>query len=308
MFALPFWYIVVAPVLAAITAISNILVLAVWIGKSSRNHVIIFLTALAVSDILCASLQGIILPIIYTENIPRLDFCILRDFVAGILSILFHTCSILITCLVAFQRFLACAFPFKTRFAWSNRTSYLCLCGMFLFALALLLPSSLLHDISTISSNASSQFVCISTSMFGKDFNEDYWTVFFPHFRLFVLQICSSIIVVCSMSFCLYTVTRKHVSTSNGRLERARKRTTVMTCLVMILFVIGESPTTISLAFDLFLKSSKNGFVQWLVSIEGIVFGNIVIFISYLLNIWVYIVISKQFRQRLYRILICNVF
>ena len=88
--------------------------------------------------------------------------------------------------------------------------------------------------------------------------------------------------------------------------EKDKFRTTLIICLIMILFVIGEFPTTLSMAFEMFGTDSQNEFVQWLgFSNTGLCFTNIVVVASYLLNIWVYVVVSKQFRENLLHIFDC---
>ena len=74
----------------------------------------------------------------------------------------------------------------------------------------------------------------------------------------------------------------------------------VMICVVMMLFISGEFPTTLSFAFEIYGKNSDNYFVQWLgFTNNGIYLVNVILVISYLLNIWVYVLMSKSFRERL---------
>jgi hypothetical protein len=73
----------------------------------------------------------------------------------------------------------------------------------------------------------------------------------------------------------------------------------VMICVVMMLFISGEFPTTLSFAFEIYGKNSDNYFVQWLgFTNNGIYLVNVILVISYLLNIWVYVLMSKSFRER----------
>jgi hypothetical protein len=73
-----------------------------------------------------------------------------------------------------------------------------------------------------------------------------------------------------------------------------------MICVVMMLFISGEFPTTVSLAFEIYGKNSDNYFVDWLgFTVNGIYLVNVILVISYLLNIWVYVLMSKSFRERL---------
>lgn len=300
----PYWYIILVPILALITAVSNIFVISVWIGSETRNYVTLLLIALSLSDLLTVSLQGIFLPIVEFSKMTNETICVIHDFLAEKACFIFHTWSLLITCLVAFQRFLVCAFPFKAQYIWSNKTSYLTLFVSLLLALALNVPWNLVSDVEIVELNNSSKLSCHFTYLIDVDrFKNEY----LPYIRIYGLQIGSLLIVLFSLTFCSYTISRRNVKMLNERIQQKRRRTTIMTCLVMIVFVIGETPTTIGIIFELYARSSTNTFVQWLgFKIEGVVFGNIVIILSYLLNIWVYIAISKSFRQRLYRILTCK--
>jgi hypothetical protein len=77
-------------------------------------------------------------------------------------------------------------------------------------------------------------------------------------------------------------------------------RTTVMICVIMMLFISGEFPTTLSFAFEIYCENSDNSFVQWLgFTVSGACLVNVILVISYLLNIWVYVLMSKSFRERL---------
>ena len=73
-----------------------------------------------------------------------------------------------------------------------------------------------------------------------------------------------------------------------------------MICVVMILFISGEFPTTLGIAFQIYGTNSDNSFVQWLgFTVSGACLVNVILAISYLLNIWVYVFMSKSFRERL---------
>ena len=59
-------------------------------------------------------------------------------------------------------------------------------------------------------------------------------------------------------------------------------------------------PTTLSFAFEIYGKNSDNYFVNWLgFAVNGIYLVNVILVISYLLNIWVYVLMSQSFRERL---------
>ena len=81
-------------------------------------------------------------------------------------------------------------------------------------------------------------------------------------------------------------------------------RSTAMICIVMMAFISGEFPTSLSYGFGIYGENSDNSFVQWLgFSDNGILMVNAILYISYFLNIWVYVFMSKSFRERLLTII-----
>ena len=77
-----------------------------------------------------------------------------------------------------------------------------------------------------------------------------------------------------------------------------------MICIVMMAFTSGEFPTSLSYGFGKYGENSDNSFVQWLgFSDNGILMVNAILYISYFLNIWVYVFMSKSFRERLLTII-----
>ena len=134
-----------------------------------------------------------------------------------------------------------------------------------------------------------------------QDFIFAYIYDYLPYFRWFGLQILPMCIVLFSMVYCVCTITRRRhqVQMSNSS-QNTIYRTTAMICVVMMLFISGEFPTTLSLAFDIYGKYSDNYFVYWLgFTNNGVCLVNVILVISYLLNIWVYVFMSKSFRERL---------
>ena len=128
-------------------------------------------------------------------------------------------------------------------------------------------------------------------------YTEDY----LPYFLLFGFQILPMCTVLFSMVYCVCTITRRrHQVQMSERSQNTMHRTTAMICVVMMLFILGEFPTTLSRAFRIYCENSDDSFVQWLgFTRNGILMTNAILFISYFLNIWVYVLMSKSFRERL---------
>ena len=105
-------------------------------------------------------------------------------------------------------------------------------------------------------------------------------------------------IVLFSMVYCVYTVKRRrHKVQMSESSQRAIHRTTVMISVVMMLFICGEFPTTLAFAFGMYGENSDNSFVHWLGFTDNEIYlVNVILVISYLLNTWVYVLMSKSFR------------
>ena len=72
-----------------------------------------------------------------------------------------------------------------------------------------------------------------------------------------------------------------------------------MICEIMMLFISGEFPTTSALALRTYGEHIDNSFAQWLgFSDNGMFVVNAIVYGSYFLNIWVYVVMSKSFHER----------
>jgi hypothetical protein len=77
-------------------------------------------------------------------------------------------------------------------------------------------------------------------------------------------------------------------------------RTTVMLVLIMLIFVLGELPTTVKLCFEVF------GIPQWVNKHIMMLSANIILEMTFAANIWVYVIMSKQFRYNLKTLLCCK--
>ena len=75
---------------------------------------------------------------------------------------------------------------------------------------------------------------------------------------------------------------------SHSTLLIGMKTTNLMLVLIMLVFVIGEFPTTLNIFYATFLEDES----PWIVSANGV-------------NIWVYIDMSKQFRDSLFQLFSC---
>jgi hypothetical protein len=301
----PLWYIVVSSSLAVVTVISNILVMCIWLKPEVRSRVTILLATLSLSDSITLILPGVILPIELYSNIQdNQTKYILYYILSNRIHIIFHSFSILVTTIVAVQRMCVCAFPFKARFVFTMSNTVIAMVVAFLICVILTLPYLMISNVTAkiiLFTNNATSLIFDVDYVLSHDFMSDYRYNYFPYFRRIRLQILPMCIVLFSMVYCICTITRRchHVQMSESS-QNTVHRTTVMICVVMILFISGEFPTTLGIAFQIYGTNSDNSFVQWLgFTVSGACLVNVILAISYLLNIWVYVFMSKSFRERL---------
>ena len=227
------------------------------------------------------------------------------------IPIIFHSFSILVTTIIAVQRLCICAFPFKARFLFTMQNTVIAMVTTFFICVMMVLPYLMISNVTAktiLFSNNDTMLIIDFDYVLSQDFISAYIHDYLPYFRLFGIQILPMCIVLFSMVYCVCTITRRRhqVQMSNSS-QNTIHRTTAMICLVMTLFISGEFPTTLSLVFDIYGKYSDNSFVQWLgFTVNGVCLVNIILVISYLLNIWVYVLMSKSFRERLLTMLLHN--
>ena len=295
------WYIVVVSSLAVLTIISNILVMCIWLHPGIRSHVTILLAALSISDSIAVILPGICLPIALYGNMQDYQAMYLV-FCGSRMPVIFHSFSIVVTTIVAIQRLCICALPFKARYFFTMRNTVIAMVTTFLICIMMMLPYPMISNITT-----EIIFMTNNVTMFNVDFVLShefmvaYNTYYIPYFRLFGLQILPMFIVLFSMVYCICTITRRrHQVQMSESSQNTIHRTTAMICVVMVLFTFGELPITLYFGFRLYGENSDNSFVQWLgFSAHGVLAANTILYISYFLNIWVYVFMSKSFRERL---------
>jgi len=302
---MPVWYIPMVSSLAVLTIISNILVMCIWLKPGIRSHVTILLVALSLSDSIVVIIPGISLPIALHSNLQDMQgyMFILLYSILNYIPVIFHSFSILVTTIVAVQRLCICAFPFKARFLFTMRTTVIAMVISFFICVIMMLPYLMISKITKniMSTNNVTRLFFYFDHVLSRDFMLTYTEDYFQYFLWIALQILPMFIVLFSMVYCAYTVKRRnHQVQMSARSQNTIHRTTAMICVVMLLFISGELPSTLSRAFQKYGANSDNAFVHWLgFSVNGECMGNAILYISYFLNIWVYVLMSKSFRERL---------
>ena len=292
---IPVWYIAVFSSLAVVTVISNILVMCIWLKPDIRSHVTILLAPLPLSDSITVVMPGICLPIALYSSIQDIQtLYILWDVMSKYIPIIFHSFSILVTTIIAVQRLCICAFPFKARFLFTMRNTVIAMVTTFFICVMMVLPCFMISNVTTkiiLLTNNDTRLIFDVDYVLSHDFILAYIYDYLLYIRWFGLQILPMCIVLFSMVYCVCTITRRRhqVQMSNSS-HNTIHRTTAMICLVMTLFISGEFPTTLGIAFRIYGTYSDNYFVCWLgFTVNGIFFVNVILVVSYLLNIWVYV-------------------
>ncbi|CAC5400630.1 unnamed protein product [Mytilus coruscus] len=277
---------------------TNSLVAFVWLSPSNRTPVSILLSIIAFHDTLTIIFGASNVIASYIGgSLLSVKACYVV-MTTSTLAFVFHSQSILSTTYLAIQRCVICAFPFLGPRVFGLKTTTICVIVSFVSMMALKMPDLLFYDIGGIIHTFDDNTTALNCKV-NYILNDE--TVLelpeiYMYIRFFALHLVPGCIVSFCMVVCLITVNRKTMATSQSSdQQRIRTRTTLMLVLIMFVFILGELPTTISV----FHRAFFPGQPIWLTTSTGNWFCNITLVTSYTVNIWVYIAMSKGFRQSL---------
>lgn len=111
--------------------------------------------------------------------------------------------------------------------------------------------------------------------------------------RFVMLHLIPPLVVTICMTACVVTVNKRRVVSRRSPDQRSKTQTMIMMVLVMLIFVFGEFPTTLGMFLYVFLPTIPN----WLSTNDGVQFANFTLVFSFLMNILVYVGMSKKFRK-----------
>ncbi|XP_063417341.1 sex peptide receptor-like [Mytilus trossulus] len=295
------YVLIIKPVLLVAVLSTNIIVVVAWLSPKNRSPVSIILSVIAFYDT-----ATILFSTIYTistyvaGHLLSVSGCYINH-VAESFAFIFHSSSILTTTYLACQRCVICLFPFSGPRICGQKTTVLFSVVSFVFVTSVQIPFLLVRNIEgevKRSDENGSVLYCKAPYIINKDIMDEIpdiiWLI-----RLFTLHLMPAFVVTFSMIACVLTVNRRKMVSGRSSDQRSKKKTTVMLVLVMLIFVLGEFPTTLGIFLDAFLPAVPN----WFSTEDGIQFGNVVLVISFLLNILVYVGMSKQFRDSLKELL-----
>ncbi|VDI75286.1 Hypothetical predicted protein [Mytilus galloprovincialis] len=295
------YVLIIKPVLLVAVLSTNIIVVVAWLTPKNRSSVSVILSLIAIYDT-----ATIVFGTMHTfssyiaGNLLSVSGCYINH-VAGSLAFIFHSSSILTTTYLACQRCVICLFPFSGPRICGQKTTVVFSVASFVLVISMKIPSLLvrrIEGVTKITYDNSSVLYCKKHYIINKDIMDNIPNIIWL-IRLFTLHLMPAFVVTFSMIACVLTVNRRKMVSGRSSDQRSKKKTTVMLVLVMLIFVLGEFPTTFGIFFDAFLPAVPN----WFSTEDGIQFGNLVLVISFLLNILVYVGMSKQFRDSLKELL-----
>ena len=216
----------------------------------------------------------------------------------------FHSFSVFLTVYVAVQRSVICAFPFNGPKIFRVKTSVLYL----LILTVCLIPQSfllilLIKNVQTVTLSFGNETLHICVLKFRQPVPYEKFLqidLVLRLIRFLINQLATSAIVVFCMTYCLYTVKWKRIKLGKTTDQKNTFRTTVMLILIMLIFVLGKIPGTVGLCFEAF------GIPQWVNKHIMNLSANIILEMTFAANIWVYVIMSKQFRYNLKTLFCCK--
>ena len=294
-------WLVLIGILALVIIPSNAIVITTWNITGKRKHISTLLSLMAVSDSCLLLVDFSHKCFQFTEvegNICKL--CVIW----GCFGMFFHSFSVFLTVYVAVQRSVVCAFPFNGPKIFRVKTSVIYL----LILTNCLFPQSfslilLIKNVQTVTLSFGNETLPICVLKFGQPVPYEKFLEI-DHIlgliRFLINQLATSAIVVFCMTYCLYTVKWKRMKLGKTTDQKNTFRTTVMLVLIMLIFVLGELPTTVKLCFEVF------GIPQWVNKHIMMLSANIILEMTFAANIWVYVIMSKQFRYNLKTLFCCK--
>jgi hypothetical protein len=303
-------YGILCPIVSAFTLLFNMLVIVVFLKRKMRSPTSALLIGLAVSDILAANVINIAYVYVYgfldvKKPLPY-PLCIIYD-VTSKLAPQFHTTSVWITTALGIQRFIIIAFPIQGPRFCTIKSSTIVIIGTYVLSLFMYIPSFIQrrYDPITIVYNdtGSEMTVCNCTQEEELVPVEKLQNMLRSIFgQLLPCAILSLTTTLLSRKLKLETKRilqlHKHESNETERRDfRQIRRTSQMIIVLVTIFLFVEIPNGIVFALFIFypelLRSDADA-----IRILAIVL-NLLVLLIYLINFWIYVTLSRQFRLEL---------
>ena len=164
--------------------------------------------------------------------------------ITNYIPITFHSFSILVTTIIAVQRLCICVFPFKARFLFTMRNAVIAMVVTFLICVIMTLPYLMINnftaDIAMSTNNVRNVFCNINNNI-SEVFVSACINDYLPYFDCLDFKYCQCVLCSSLWSTVFFTVTRqRHQVLMNESSQNTLHRTTVMICVIMMLFISGE--------------------------------------------------------------------
>lgn len=288
----------------------NTFVIYLFIQKDQRSPVTVILSALALSDTLGAIVMSVPALVSYVQNYHHIYYddtmplayvfyfnypqCAVYNFLANIKHC-FHLISVLITSLLCLIKTSALLFPmWSNRYLTSKVSALICL-FILLFSLALFSP---ILKVAFYYENVNG--MCCGNSLLTPYFKHTYMYMYLTS----NICICLACLVVFACTIyisCKLTILRRNLPWTDNEVVQKRNRiSTIIVVLICIIFLISELPYIILIVIYLLinLNGSYDAYAlyDWVRPI-----ADLVLLIGFSMNFVVYIVMSKQLRQKVWK-------
>lgn len=289
--------------------IVNIIILFIFLRKENRTPVTILLSALAISDTMHAlliSFSEVIArrtevhsptPRISTFSYP-LCLNILRTL---LLSYIFHLFSVCITTLLCLQKTVALLFPIWSRVHLNTKVSFIGSVVVLVISVLLVLPLIIFEElnIKMIEGKCCNDRI----EYFGIHDEPHRYTVLIINILNFLSDL---VVLLCTVYIaCKLTYLRRNLMWKDNPATQIRNRKSAITVVIICVIFLMSEALNISEMMIYFLSTSGANERPNNLRIELYQYKYLSIMIGFSMNFIVYLVMSKEMRGKVFRIMKC---
>nr|XP_022334365.1 sex peptide receptor-like [Crassostrea virginica] len=301
--------------IALATILTNILLISVFIFRSSRSYTTIVLTSLAISDtIICITrLPGAIyfnMAGNYKNLYVTYQWC-MANHVLYVIHQIFRMTSNWFTALLGVQRLLAIALPFKHAKVCNNQVTFVAIGVIGVVAVLLNLYEALgiyIKELPIYTSwffNESLPSSCIKDASIGliEAFGDPKKSnlLFFIFSGLLCRVLPVVVLLVSTIALAFFLSKRKNVRSSASQRNSQIKRLTILIFTIVVVFLISEVQDGI--AYFIYAAELSQDKKRQIMSKEDDIMwdtiSSLLSLISYACNFWIFFLMSHQFRSAL---------
>lgn len=153
-----------------------------------------------------------------------------------LLSLTFHTLSVIITTCLGIQKVVAIKFPIWTKVHLTNKTSTICCVVCFLFSIIISFPRHFVFDIVNYNSACS---VNLEVSLL-----LEYSSFYYFLIQIVIIVFCCFIMLLCTV-FITYKLVTNKFRTQKTKQRKRERRSVIMVVIILVVFLISEIPKVI---------------------------------------------------------------